>query len=68
LAECVNQALLIAKIRTVGPDQLRNTKLDTVLPATLMAEAITPSTIATSLLVNVDDKAAVGYHAMWSKT
>jgi hypothetical protein len=68
LVECVNQALLIAKIRAVGPDELRKTVLDTVLPATLAAEAATPSTIATTFYANVDRAVAVAYDNIWSKT
>ena len=50
---CVEQALLLAKIRCVGPDEIRRTRLDPVLPATLAAETTFPATISTSWFANV---------------
>ena len=50
---CVDQALLLAKMRTVGPDDLRRTRLDPVLPATLAPETMFPATISTSWFGNV---------------
>jgi hypothetical protein len=58
LVGCIHQALTLAKMRAVSPDELRRTPLDTVLPATFLAEAATPSTISVSLLVNVSDTIA----------
>lgn len=66
LLECVNQSLALAKMRAVGPDQLRSTRLDTVLPATLAAEAAVPATIAASFLANVDIKVAKQDFDMWT--
>jgi hypothetical protein len=53
LAGCVEQALLLAKIRAVTPGQLRETPLDIVLPATYAAESSTPGTIALSWFANI---------------
>jgi hypothetical protein len=58
LVGCVHQALTLARMRAVGPDQLRHTQLDTVLPATYAAEAATPSTISMSLFGNVSEAIA----------
>jgi hypothetical protein len=52
LVGCVEQALTLAKMRAVGPDELRGTLLDAVLPATLLAETAAPVTISTSLAGN----------------
>jgi hypothetical protein len=54
----VEQALLLAKVRAVTPDQLRETPLDVVLPATYAAESSTPATIALSWLVNISPSLA----------
>jgi hypothetical protein len=53
LAGCVEQALQLAKIRAVTPDQLRETPLDLLLPATFAAESATPGTIALSWFANI---------------
>jgi hypothetical protein len=66
LVASVEQALDLAKMRAVEPDQLRATRLDAVLPATIMAEAALPVTISTSLLANVSEKIAEGQLHMWS--
>jgi len=58
LVGCAEQALEMAKIRAVTPDQLRKTPLDVVLPATYSADAATPATIGLTWLVNVSAKAA----------
>ena len=58
LVACVENALLLAKIRAVTPDQVRETLLDTVLPATYSAESSTPATIALSYMANVSAKVA----------
>jgi hypothetical protein len=58
LVGCVQQALTLAKMRAVSPDQLRHTQLDTILPATYAADAATPSTISFNLLVNVSETIA----------
>jgi hypothetical protein len=65
LVSCVNQALLLGKMRAVGPDQLRHTELDLVLPATLAAETVTPATIASSYLINRSEKIAEANMTMW---
>jgi len=67
LVDCVNQSLELAKMRAVGPDQLRSTRLDTVLPATLAAEAAVPATIATSFIANIDVKVAKQDFDMWTQ-
>lgn len=54
----VHLALRLAKMRAVGPDQLRRTSLDVALPATYAAEAATPSTIAVSFLVDLSEAVA----------
>lgn len=68
LVDCVDQALVLAKMRAVGPDELRHTPLDAVLPATLAAEASTPATIATSFLANISAKMAANISSLWTKT
>ena len=67
LAGCVDQALLLAKMRAVGPDELRRTELDAVLPATVAAETVTPVTIAANFLVNISDSIANSSSNLWSK-
>ena len=52
LVGCVEQSLTLAKMRAVGPDEVRRTLLDAVLPATLLVETAAPVTISTSLLGN----------------
>lgn len=58
LVDCVTQALVLAKMRAVGPDELRQTPLDLVLPATTAAEARYPSTISNSYFANISREAA----------
>jgi hypothetical protein len=58
LTKCVDQALLLGKIRCVGPDEIRRTRLDPVLPATLAAETTFPATISTSWFVNTSSEVA----------
>jgi hypothetical protein len=53
LTRCVEQSFDLAVMRTVGPDELRTTEIDAVLPATLVAEVATPATISTSFLANI---------------
>lgn len=53
LVGCVEQALSLVKVRVVTPDQLRETPLDVVLPATYSAESSTPATIAVSWMANI---------------
>lgn len=67
LAGCVEQALLLAKVRAVGPDELRHTQLDALLPATVAAETITPATISTTFLANMSDRVANAQMNIWSK-
>lgn len=67
LQSCVEQALLLAKMRTVGPDELRKTPLDAVLPATLAAETAAATTIATSYLDNVSTTLARANADIWRK-
>jgi hypothetical protein len=68
LVACVEQALRVAKMRAVGPDELRQTKLDAVLPATLLAEAAGAATISTSLLANISDVIAKADFEVWRQT
>jgi hypothetical protein len=68
LVDCADQTLIMAKLRAVGPDELRHTPLDLVLPATLTAEASTPATIATSLFGNVSETIAVKTAKVWTET
>lgn len=65
LVRCVDQSTTLAKMRAVGPDELRQTPLDTVLPATIAAEAATPATISTSFLINVSERIAATYAEIW---
>jgi hypothetical protein len=58
LVDCVEQALRLAKMRAVGPDELRDTPLDLVLPATTAAEARLPATISNSYFANISKEAA----------
>jgi hypothetical protein len=58
ITRCVDQALLLAKIRCVGPDEIRRTRLDPVLPATLAAETTFPATISTSWFGNTASEIA----------
>ena len=67
LAGCVDQALQLAKVRAVGPDQLRHTLLDALLPATVAAETVTPATISTSFLANMSDRIANAQMNIWSR-
>jgi hypothetical protein len=68
LVSCVEQSLTLSKIRAVGPDELRKTPLDALLPATLAAEASTPATISTSYFINISDHLASTQHEIWKKT
>jgi hypothetical protein len=68
LVRCVDQSLTLAKMRAVGPDELRQTPLDTVLPATMAAEAASPATISTSFHANISDRIASNYSEIWKKT
>jgi hypothetical protein len=67
LAGCVEQALQLAKVRAVGPDELRHTLLDALLPATVAAETVTPATISTSYLANISDRIANAQMNIWSR-
>ena len=67
LVSCVDQALVLAKMRTVDPDILRKTRLDAVLPATMAAETAAATTIATSYLDNVSATLAQANAAIWRK-
>lgn len=58
LTGCVEQALTLAKMRAAGPDELRRTLLDAILPATLLAETAAPVTISTSLAGNAVETVA----------
>jgi hypothetical protein len=68
LVACVDQAFALARIRCVGPDQLRSTRLDPVLPATLVAESTAPATISTSWFANVSIEVAKAQHDLWRQT
>jgi hypothetical protein len=65
---CVDQALLLAKMRAVTPDELRHTSLDAVLPATLAAETTVPATISLSWFGNVAKEVALGMDNLVRKT
>jgi len=67
LVSCVDQALVLAKMRTVDPDVLRKTRLDAVLPATLAAETAAATTISTSYLDNVSTTLARANADIWRK-
>ena len=67
LMRCVEQSLQLTKLRAVGPDELRSTELDAVLPATLAAEAATPATISTSFLANLSTTIAKTVADVWSR-
>ena len=54
----IDQALLLAKVRCIGPDELRTSRLDPVLPATLAAESVYPATISTSWIGNMVSEVA----------
>jgi hypothetical protein len=66
--DCVDQSLLLAKIRAVGPDELRHTLLDVVLPATLTAETSFPATISTSWFANAAKDVALNMETLLRKT
>jgi hypothetical protein len=68
LAACVDQAFRLAKMRAVGPDELRTTKIDVALPATLLAEAAGAATITTSLLSGSILSVAQRQAEIWRKT
>jgi hypothetical protein len=68
LAACVEQAFDLARLRAVGPDELRQTPLDTVLPATLMAESAAPVTVSTSLFMLAASEIASSQSHLWSRT
>ena len=63
----IDQALKLAKLRTVGPDELRKTPLDAVLPACVAAETSSATTIATSYLDNISITLAEANAAIWRK-
>jgi hypothetical protein len=65
---CVDQALLLAKMRAVGTDELRHTRLDAVLPATLAAETTVPATISMSWFGNVAKEIATEMDTLLRKT
>jgi hypothetical protein len=68
LTACVEQAFDLARLRAVGPDELRQTPLDTVLPATLMAESAAPVTVSTSLFMLAATEIASSQAKLWSRT
>ncbi len=68
LAACVEQAFDLARLRAVGPDELRQTPLDTVLPATMMAESAAPVTVSTSLFMLAATEIASSQAKLWSRT
>ena len=68
LVGCVEQAFDLARLRAVGPDELRKTPLDTVLPATLMPESAAPVTVSTSLFMLAATEIASSQAQLWSKT
>lgn len=68
LVASVEQALELAKMRAVGPEEIRRTSLDAVLPATVTADAAAAATITTGLRANVSDKIAVDRQQLWNRT
>lgn len=68
LIGCVEQAFDLARLRAVGPDELRKTPLDTVLPATLMAETAAPVTVSTSLFMMAATEIAASQAKLWNRT
>lgn len=68
LVRCIDQSLTLAKMRSVGTDELRQTPLDTVLPAIVTAETAAPVTISTSFYANISLEVARQYFETWKKT
>lgn len=68
LVGCVEQAFDLARLRAVGPDELRKTSLDTVLPATMMAESAAPVTVSTSLFMLAATEIAASQAKLWNRT
>lgn len=68
LVQCVEKSFMLAQMRVVGPDELRQTPLDLLLPATAMAESAAPVTVSTSLLSAAVSELATLQHAIWSNT
>lgn len=68
LVGCVEQAFDLARLRAVGPDELRKTPLDTVLPATMMAESAAPVTVSTSLFMLAATEIAASQAQLWNRT
>jgi hypothetical protein len=68
LVGCVEQAFDLTRLRAVGPDELRKTALDTVLPATMMAESAAPVTVSTSLFMMAISDVAERQSVLWRKT
>lgn len=68
LVGCVEQAFDLARLRAVGPDELRKTPLDIVLPATMMAESAAPVTVSTSLFTLAATEIANSQANLWRKT
>jgi hypothetical protein len=68
LVRCIDQSLTLAKMRAVGADELRQTPLDTVLPAIVTAETAAPVTISTSFYANISLELARQYFETWKKT
>jgi hypothetical protein len=68
LVQCVEKSFVLAQMRVVGPDELRQTPLDLLLPATAMAESAAPVTVSTSLLSAAVSELATLQHRMWSAT
>jgi hypothetical protein len=68
LVGCVEQAFDLARLRAVGPDELRKTQLDTVLPATMMAESAAPVTVSTSLFMLAATEIAASQAQLWNRT
>jgi hypothetical protein len=68
LTRAIDHTFLLAQLRAVSTDELRRTPLDTVLPATLLAEAATAATISTSLFANISLTIANAVSTVWSKT
>lgn len=68
LVGCVEQAFDLARLRAVGSDELRTTPLDTVLPATMMAESAAPVTVSTSLFMLASTEIAKSQAKLWNRT
>lgn len=68
LVGCVEQAFDLVRLRAVGPDELRKTPLDTVLPATMMAESAAPVTVSTSLFMLAATEIATSHAQLWNRT